>query len=108
MALVADFSATPIEGLTPLIVNFIDLSLVGPISWDWDFGDGSLHSILQNPSHTYTAPGSYPVTLIVSDGIDTETLLRNEYIKVYNTHETLVPSTGGGFTRHQGPSLIFD
>ena len=47
---------------------FSDLSITGPdhtiISWSWDFGDGYT-STLQNPSHTYTVPGTYTATLIV-------------------------------------------
>lgn len=35
-------------------------------SWDWDFGDGSPHSSLQNPYHTYADPGTYIVTLTVT------------------------------------------
>ena len=39
-------------------------------SWLWDFGDGQT-STLQNPSHVYATPGSYTVTLTVtnSDGV---------------------------------------
>ncbi|OKS89171.1 PKD domain-containing protein [Mucilaginibacter polytrichastri] len=36
-------------------------------SWAWNFGDGQT-STLQNPTHTYTAAGDYPVTLTVSNG----------------------------------------
>jgi hypothetical protein len=32
------------------------------ISWLWDFGDGTT-STLQNPSHTYSSPGTYNVKL---------------------------------------------
>ena len=35
-------------------------------SYSWNFGDGGT-SIAQNPSHNYTAAGSYPVTLQVTD-----------------------------------------
>lgn len=35
----------------------------------WDFGDGSPPSNLRNPIHTYQAPGTYFVRLIVSDTI---------------------------------------
>ena len=35
-------------------------------SWYWDFGDSST-STEQNPTHTYTAIGEYPVTLHVTD-----------------------------------------
>ena len=35
-------------------------------AFDWDFGDGSSHSTLQNPSHAYTAQGSFTWKLTVS------------------------------------------
>lgn len=35
-------------------------------SWHWDFGDGST-SQEANPSHIYTAPGTYTVTLTVAN-----------------------------------------
>ncbi len=34
-------------------------------SWNWAFGDGGT-STLQNPTHTYVAPGTYSVTLIAA------------------------------------------
>jgi gliding motility-associated-like protein len=34
------------------------------IAWNWDFGDNS-NSTLQNPSHTFSGPGIYPVSLKV-------------------------------------------
>lgn len=47
---------------------FTDLSQPGTgdsiWSWSWDFGDG-ITSTQQNPVHTYSAAGSYNVTLIV-------------------------------------------
>src|SRR5207247_1321136 len=36
-------------------------------SWQWTFGDGTTGSTAQNPSHTYSAGGSYTVTLTVKD-----------------------------------------
>lgn len=36
------------------------------VNWNWNFGDGSLNSLLQNPVHTYTAAGTYTVKLVVS------------------------------------------
>jgi len=71
---VADFSGTPLSGAAPLNVSFTDLSTGSPTSWSWDFGDtGS--SALQNPSHDYTTPGTYTVTLTATGpgGSDMET-----------------------------------
>lgn len=52
-----------------LLGYFTDLSLDpdGYIeSWDWDFGDGE-GSDLISPSHLYAEPGTYSVTLTVTD-----------------------------------------
>lgn len=35
-------------------------------SYTWDFGDSSANSTLQNPVHTYAAPGNYWVCLYIS------------------------------------------
>jgi len=37
-----------------------------PYTWAWQFGDGAT-STDQNPTHTYTAPGTYQVHLTVTD-----------------------------------------
>jgi PKD repeat protein len=67
---VASFTTapSPATGNAPLAVTFTDTSTGGiPTSWDWDFGDGSPHSTLQNPTYTYTVPGSYTAQLTVSN-----------------------------------------
>ncbi|MBL7904498.1 MAG: PKD domain-containing protein [Bacteroidales bacterium] len=48
-----------------LLTQFTDLTTVpvgGIASWNWDFGDGGT-SVEQSPSHSYTNPGLYDVTL---------------------------------------------
>ncbi len=40
----------------------------GVLTYRWTFGDGSPASTSPNPSHLYTAPGGYPVKLVVTDG----------------------------------------
>lgn len=47
--------------------NFTDLTSNTPILWTWDFGDGSPADLSANPSHSYTAPGFYTVTLITEN-----------------------------------------
>jgi PKD repeat protein len=39
-----------------------------PLTYSWNFGDGSPNSTERNPSHTYTTAGSYTATVTVSDG----------------------------------------
>ncbi|MEI6765952.1 MAG: PKD domain-containing protein [Bacteroidota bacterium] len=63
----AQYSASPLSGCSPLTVTFHDLSTPAPNSWSWTFGDGGT-STAQNPSHTYSAPGTYTATLISANG----------------------------------------
>ncbi len=71
---VANFSGSPTSGNAPLSVNFTDLSSGSPTAWSWTFGDGG-SSNSQDPSHGYGSPGTYTVTLNVSNacGADGET-----------------------------------
>jgi PKD repeat protein len=68
---VASFNTAPnpATGPAPLGVTFTDTSTGGtPDTWDWDFGDGTPHSNIQNPpAHTYAAAGSYTAQLTVSN-----------------------------------------
>ncbi len=50
-----------------LEVSFMDASTGDITDYQWDFGDGSPVSTVQNPIHTYAAYGSYEVTLTVSN-----------------------------------------
>ncbi len=46
--------------------QFVDYSSYNPVSWYWDFGDGTT-STLQNPSHAYNSQGSWNVCLSTTD-----------------------------------------
>ena len=84
----ADFSSDITQGLAPLTINFIDQSDQNSgyiINWEWSFGDDS-SSFLQNPTHIYSIPGYYSVTLSVIDVNDsTDTKTKNDYITAYST-----------------------
>ncbi len=79
--LAAKFSATPVSGCEPLLVNFSDQSSGNPTSWKWDLGNGTI-SFLQNPAVTYFAPGQYNIKLIVKTANKTDSVIKNQYITV--------------------------
>ena len=64
-------------------VSFTDLSLNGPNSWLWNFGDGN-YSNLQNPTHIYSLPGRYSVSLITSNQYGFDSIFINNYISVFD------------------------
>ena len=64
-ALVKAQFTTPAAGCAPYNAVFANTSLAGQ-SFQWDFGDGGTSTAI-NPTHRYTAPGSYTVTLIAND-----------------------------------------
>ncbi|MBL0145576.1 MAG: PKD domain-containing protein [Chitinophagaceae bacterium] len=77
------FTATPLIGCIPLLVQFNNTSNPGPgatANWQWDFGDGNL-STQQNPSHTYNSVGLFNITLNVTNNFGCfATLIRPQYI----------------------------
>lgn len=80
----ADFSASNTTLSAGGSTIFTDLSTYNPSSWNWTFSGGTPASFSgQNPpSITYNTPGTYTVTLTVSNtnGSDTET--KTNYITV--------------------------
>jgi PKD repeat protein len=54
------------------VVVFTDASENQVDTWSWDFGDGNT-SNQQNPTHTYTNPGTYTVQLTVQNGVGSDT-----------------------------------
>ncbi|TNE54367.1 MAG: PKD domain-containing protein [Bacteroidetes bacterium] len=76
-------------------VYFNDLSIDGT-QWAWDFGDGFISST-QNPSHTYLIPGTYTVTLTVSNfDVGTTFLEDGNVITDEESNGTLNTTNGGG------------
>ncbi|MGW6054356.1 carbohydrate-binding protein [Streptomyces sp. NPDC055189] len=67
---IAKAAADKTSGAVPLTVQFSSAGSSDPegqsLSYAWDFGDGST-STRANPSHTYTAKGTYRPTLTVKD-----------------------------------------
>ncbi|MCR5822256.1 MAG: gliding motility-associated C-terminal domain-containing protein [Bacteroidales bacterium] len=92
---VADFLMPPV-GCAPYSVTFTNTGR--GTSFSWDFGDGTM-SNLTSPSHTYSTPGTYTVTLVATktDGCQTHDTLVREIIVLGNVsymHDTLVACDG--------------
>ncbi|MBZ0279589.1 MAG: PKD domain-containing protein [Anaerolineae bacterium] len=64
---VASFTVVPTSGTAPLNVQFTNQSTGESLSYVWNFGDSTPNSTEINPLHSFVTPGSYTVTLTVSN-----------------------------------------
>ena len=92
----AQFSGTPTSGNTPLTVQFTDQSTAGTgatiTNRSWTFTGGNpATSTATNPSVTYSVPGTYTVSLTVTNSLS---LTDNETKTAYIT----VAQPGSNFT----------
>jgi PKD repeat protein len=76
-----NFTSNVTTGTAPLTVQFNDTSKNTPSQWAWNFGD-NVTSIEENPTHTYTKPGYYNVTLNASNDAGSNVLTFTNYIDV--------------------------
>ncbi|MCF8368929.1 MAG: PQQ-binding-like beta-propeller repeat protein [Bacteroidales bacterium] len=84
--LFAEFKADTTTGSQPCLVNFTDLSqgfYTNINTWEWDFeNDGIIDSYEQNPTFAFDQTGYFSVKLVISDGIISDTLIKEDYIFV--------------------------
>jgi PKD repeat protein len=104
---VAGFTADVTAGTVPLTVRFTDMSLNNPTSWSWDLdGDGLRDSQAGDPEYTYSVPGSYTVTLTVTNRAGKDTAVKQGFITV----TAGVPGPVAGFSaspvRGTGPLTV--
>ncbi|MDF1675817.1 MAG: PKD domain-containing protein [Vicingaceae bacterium] len=62
-------------------IHFTDLSTNIPTGWTWYFGDGNT-STQQNPSHYYTNPGTYTVSLVATNAFGQDSVAFVNYITI--------------------------
>jgi Zn-dependent metalloprotease len=107
---IADLTAPVVSSCSaPFTVNFSNLSVNG-ISFDWDFGDGGT-STANNPSHTYTAPGTYTVTLDADGGAcGTGNVVMTDFITIDNLLPciAIMPTSGNGNLQTACSGSLFD
>jgi len=74
-------NAAPMADFTSVLgtsntVDFTSTS-TGGIAFSWTFGDGST-SAIENPTHSYATPGTYDVTLVVTNAAGcTDTIIKS-------------------------------
>ncbi len=77
-----------------------------PFTYSWNFGDASMTSSLQNPSHNYSTTGAYGVTLTVTDSrAVTCTYYDTVYVNNCNSYFTSSAGSNGSvsFTNQSSP-----
>jgi len=64
-------------------IQFTAISYGNPTSWEWDFDhDSVIDSYEQAPTWSYSALGSYTVSLTISDGVITNTTTKEDFILI--------------------------
>jgi PKD repeat protein len=86
LGLNAAFTANNTNVCTGSSVSFTDQSSGSPTSWSWSFpgGSPSTYSGQNPPAIVYNTPGSYNVSLTVSNGVTNHTETKTNYINVSN------------------------
>lgn len=102
---VADFNANPTTGNAPLQVNFTDLSKNNPTAWRWDFGDGQT-ATQQNPTHVFTNPGVYSVTLNVSNTAGSDQITKPNLITANQSTPCPIADFTGAPTNGSAPLKV--
>ncbi len=86
--------------VVPVVTN-----LAAPVTFSWDFGDGSAHSTNQYAAHAYALPGTYNWS--VTSTVSTATTTANGSI-VISSPVQLSLAGGGGQLTLSWPSTIAD
>jgi len=91
----ASFSSDVSEGCEELTVEYSDMSMGGVTSWNWTFEGGDpATSTDQNPTVYYATPGTYDVTLEVSDGSSTNSMTSEDFIHVFELPDVQIADIG--------------
>jgi PKD repeat protein len=95
----AEFTVDSQSGGTSTVFQFTDMSKWVVTSWQWDFdNDGTVDSTAQNPTHTYSLPGIYTVSLLISGLHSVDAEIKLDYIGVYEEPLTITTILPDGHT----------
>jgi PKD repeat protein len=105
----ASFTASPTTTTTGTNIAFDSTASTGsPTTWSWIFGDNgtTVGSTAQNPSHAYSAAGTYTVSLTVTNANGSNTMTRTSYITV-SAPAPVADFTASTTTPALGASVLF-
>jgi gliding motility-associated-like protein len=106
------FTATPRTGCGQVLTSFTSTVVsANPVTYNWDFGDGtsSGFGLQSNPGHLYVydpLKPCYTVTLTVTDGIETKSSTRTNYICVYKKPVAQFAAAAGNSTTGCAPLTV--
>ncbi len=104
---VAGFEASATEVYSGTTVTFTDLSTNSPTAWAWDFGAEAFPrtSAAQHPKVAWATPGTYNISLTVSNASGSDARTISGYITVvaYSTPAVNPVEIGSGTTAGQYP-----
>jgi PKD repeat protein len=93
----ANFTTTNSTGCAPLSVQFTSTSSANATSFAWQFSGGTpATSTAQNPTVTYSTPGSYSVTLTVTNAAGSNTNTQTNVVQVQSAPTAAFGSTANG------------
>ena len=108
---IAEFTANTSVLCDSGSIQFIDQSVVGSSNitqWNWDFGDGTTAQT-QFPTHTYTQPGIYTVSLHLTSGNGCmDTLVKPDFIQTYPSPQPLIIASDTEICEEESISFQFD
>lgn len=82
---------------------FVDSSVAFPAAithWHWSFGDGSVDTVHQNPTHVYNAATTYTTTLVVESSLGCYDTIQKPI--------TVRPSPHADFSMSENPANALD
>jgi PKD repeat protein len=81
---VADFSAYPVSGPVPLVVQFTDTSMGSITGWSWDYrpngGPWIPFGAVKDPAFTFRTSGTYDIRLTVTGPMGSDEEIKPAYI----------------------------
>ena len=105
--LLVDFTASGTNLCGDSMVTFTDQSRGNPVSWQWLFpgGNPSASALQDPPAIAYDSAGIYDVSLTISNGISSSTIVKKSFISI---NIQPVVNLGNDTTLNVADSILLD